>query len=73
MRRFRRLAGLFLVLALTAACQSTPAPSPFASPAAIDADLLDVTVAELHQFYADKNYTVTQVVQASPSTAFRIR
>ena len=31
--------------------------------AAIDRDLLDVTVPQLHRLYADKKYTVTQVVQ----------
>jgi amidase len=30
---------------------------------AIDRDLLDVTVPKLHRLYADKTYTVTQVVQ----------
>ena len=48
------------------ACQSTP-PAPAASPAdaraAMDRDLLDVTVAGLHRFYDAKTYTVTQVVQ----------
>jgi amidase len=29
----------------------------------IDRDLLDVTVLQLHRFYADKTYSVTQVVQ----------
>jgi amidase len=29
----------------------------------IDRDLLDVTVPQLHRFYADKTYSVTQVVQ----------
>jgi amidase len=33
------------------------------SRAAIDRDLLDVTVSQLHRLYADKTYTVTQVVQ----------
>jgi amidase len=32
-------------------------------PAAIDRDLLDVTVPQLRRLYADKTYTVTQVVQ----------
>src|SRR4051794_34134507 len=30
---------------------------------AVDRDLLDVTVAQLHRLYADKKYTITQVVQ----------
>ena len=31
--------------------------------AAIDRDLLDVTVPQLHRLYAERTYTVTQVVQ----------
>ncbi len=43
------------------ACQVVPeATSPRG---AIDRDLLDVTVPGLHRLYADKTYTVTQVVQ----------
>jgi Asp-tRNA(Asn)/Glu-tRNA(Gln) amidotransferase A subunit family amidase len=60
----RRL--LFLVIgvlvALTAACVER-SPAPRASAASIDTDLLDTTVAQLHKLYADKRYTVTQVVQ----------
>jgi len=51
---------------LAAACQSA-APPPAAPPtdarAAMDRDLLDVTVAGLHRLYDAKTYTVTQVVQ----------
>jgi amidase len=57
----------FLVVALASllgvavACRATPeAPSPRA---AIDRDLLDVTVPQLHRLYAEKTYTVTKVVQ----------
>lgn len=58
--RFTALASL---VTAAMACGPTPAP-PAASPAAaIDRDLLDVSVAQLHRFYADKKYTVTQVVQ----------
>jgi len=50
---------------LTAACAPAPGPSSSSAPgtAAIDRDLLDVTVPQLHKLYADKKYTVTQVVQ----------
>jgi amidase len=52
------LAGL---LGVAVACRTTPeAPSPRA---AIDRDLLDVTVPRLHRLYAEKTYTVTKVVQ----------
>src|SRR5450759_2812085 len=52
------LAGL---LGVAVACRTTPeAPSPRA---AIDRDLLDVTVPQLHRLYAEKTYTVTKVVQ----------
>jgi Asp-tRNA(Asn)/Glu-tRNA(Gln) amidotransferase A subunit family amidase len=47
-----------------AACQPSADASPASSQAsAIDQDLLDVTVPRLHQLYADKKYTVTQVVR----------
>ena len=44
------------------ACQRASAPERPAR-AAIDRDLLDVTVPQLHRFYVDRKYTVTQVVQ----------
>ena len=50
---------VLLVVAL--GCRSTPAIQ--APAAAIDGDLLDVTVPALHRLYADKKYTVTQVVK----------
>ncbi|HEY2908586.1 MAG TPA: amidase [Vicinamibacterales bacterium] len=59
--------GPFLIVALASllgvavACRSTPEATSLR--AAIDLDLLDVTVPKLHQLYADKKYTVTQVVQ----------
>lgn len=62
-----RLTSLAFALALSAACQATaPAPagpSPADARAAVDRDLLDVTVAGLHRLYDAKTYTVTQVVQ----------
>jgi Asp-tRNA(Asn)/Glu-tRNA(Gln) amidotransferase A subunit family amidase len=58
---------LALSLGAAAGCQ-TPAVEPVrssggASSATIDRDLLDVTVPQLQRFYAEKKYTVTQVVQ----------
>src|SRR3954464_8496394 len=44
--------------ACTGATPQQPPPGP-----AIDHDLLDVTVPQLQRFYADKKYTVTQVVR----------
>jgi amidase len=58
-----RLARVALVALLSgaAACRATPDnPSSIAT---IDGDLLDVTVPQLHRLYAEKKYTVTQVVQ----------
>jgi amidase len=53
--------ALASLLGITVACRATPeAPSPRA---AIDRDLLDVTVPQLHRLYAEKTYTVTKVVQ----------
>ena len=53
-------AGLATLLGVAAACRARPeAPSS----AQIDRDLLDVTVPQLHRLYADKKYTVVQVVQ----------
>ena len=46
---------------LLAACGSTPQRVPTVR--SIDDDLLEVTVADLHRLYADRRYTVTQVVQ----------
>ena len=48
-------------LTLAVACRAVPeAPPPAGS---IDSDLLDVTVARLHQLYEARKYTVKQVVQ----------
>src|SRR5262245_50929672 len=60
----RRLASALvtcgLVLGIGVAGQE-PKPAPARD--AIDRDLLDVTVAQLHRLYADRKYTVTQVVR----------
>ena len=54
-----------MITLLSVACATPPqAPASSATPgAALDRDLLDVTVAQLHRLYADKRYTVTQVVR----------
>jgi len=52
------VAGLAMLLGV--ACRATPAVPEHAS---IDRDLLDVTVPQLHRLYAEKKYTVSQVVQ----------
>ena len=54
------LAPLVLLL-LALGCRATPAIQAPAPP--IDGDLLDVTIPNLHRLYADKKYTVTQVVK----------
>ncbi|HEX5215101.1 MAG TPA: amidase [Vicinamibacterales bacterium] len=53
--------GVTVVLSVGVGCRTTPEPA--ARDAAIDHDLLDVTIPQLHRLYADKKYTVTQVVQ----------
>src|SRR4051812_48101162 len=58
-RRFV-VAGLATLIGIAVACRATPEAPARAS---IDRDLLDVTVQQLHRLYADKKYTVTQVVQ----------
>ena len=55
--------ALVILLSVAVACRATPEPPAPARAAAIDEDLLDVTVTELHRLYADKKYSVTQVVQ----------
>jgi amidase len=60
-RRPFLVVALASVLGVAVACRATPeAPS---RRAAIDRDLLDVTVLQLHRLYAEKTYTVTKVVQ----------
>ena len=57
-------AALIATLGITASCRATPDALPAISAiSAIDRDLLDVTVPRLQRFYAEKTYTVTQVVQ----------
>jgi len=51
-------AGLAAALVLAVACQSSAPDS-----GAIDRDLLDVTVPQLHRLYAERKYTVAQVVR----------
>src|SRR5678816_808829 len=62
-----RLAILAMLAAMTTlgvatACKDAPQAAPAPTPA-IDADLMDVTVPRLRQLYADRKYTVTQVVK----------
>src|SRR6266540_3975638 len=60
-RRLCLLVALASLLGVAVGCRATPeATSPRA---AIDRDLLDVTVPQLHRLYAEKTYTVTRVVQ----------
>lgn len=57
----RSFVARIATLGLAVACRATPdAAAPVA---AIDRDLLDVTVPQLHRLYEDKTYSVTQVVQ----------
>ncbi len=55
--------ALAVAVALAAGCRAMPGATSEAPSSAIDRDLLDVTVPQLQRFYADKKYTVTQVVQ----------
>jgi Asp-tRNA(Asn)/Glu-tRNA(Gln) amidotransferase A subunit family amidase len=60
-RRGFLLVALASLLGVGVACRAKPeATSPRA---AMDRDLLDVTVPQLHRLYAAKTYTVTNVVQ----------
>jgi len=58
----RSIIAAIATLAVATACQDKPDPVVAAPNAAIDRDLLDVTVPRLRQLYADKKYTVTDVV-----------
>src|SRR5262249_55407452 len=60
---FVALASLLGVPVPWRATTQTPAPEASPSSAAIDRDLLDGTVPQLHRLYAEKTYTVTQIVQ----------
>jgi amidase len=60
----RRYAVIALAILLSVPVgwrRSTPVQAP--AGASIDRDLLDVTVPQLHRFYAAKKYSVTQVVR----------
>jgi amidase len=61
----RRHPFLLIVLASLAclAFAGRVVPEARSPQVSIDRDLLDVTVLQLHRFYADKTYSVTQVVQ----------
>jgi amidase len=62
--RFAILSMLTAMAALGVATACKDAPKAAAAPTpAIDADLMDVTVPRLRQLYADRKYTVTQVVK----------
>jgi Asp-tRNA(Asn)/Glu-tRNA(Gln) amidotransferase A subunit family amidase len=63
MTHSRPFAGAALAILCSISVDCRAAPQPAAPGAAIDRDLLDVTVPDLHRFYAGKKYTVTQVVQ----------
>ena len=52
-----------LALALIGVMTGCAAPSPPPATFAIDTDLLDVSVPQLHAFYESRKYTVTQVVE----------
>ncbi len=54
-------AALIAIIGITAGCR--PASEGSQEPSPIDTDLLDVTVPALQRFYAEKRYTVTEVVQ----------
>lgn len=53
--------SLVLLLALASAAAAQAAP-PRARSAQMDRDLMEVTVPQLHRYYAEHKYTVTQVV-----------
>ena len=55
--------ALTLATALGIAGSACSTPNPTASGNAMDRDLLDITVPKLQQLYANKRYSVTQVVQ----------
>src|SRR5678816_1973651 len=59
------IASATIALAATLACQdrSTPGVAAAPSTSAIHRDLIDVTAPRLRQLYADKKYTVRQVVE----------
>jgi amidase len=50
-------------MSVAGSCQKTPTPVETPVTSAMDRDLTDVTVPRLRQLYADKKYTVTEVVR----------
>ena len=60
--RRHTIIALATLLSIAAACRRST-PEQARAGASIDRDLLDVTVPQLHRFYAEKKYSVTQVVQ----------
>lgn len=62
MRSCLSIAAVFATLGVTAACNDRSEPAATSGPT-IDRDLIDVTVPRLRQLYANRQYTVTQVVK----------
>ena len=62
MRPFRSIVATIASLGVAAACQDS-SKAAAAPAAAADRDFLDVTVPRLQQLYADRKYTVTDVVK----------
>jgi len=60
-----RLSILIAIATMSVAvsCRETPAPAETPVTSAMDRDLIDVTVPRLRQLYAEKKYTVTEVVR----------
>src|SRR5215204_4781276 len=50
-------------MSVAVSCQKTAAPAETRVTSAMDRDLIDVTVPRLRQLYADKKYTVAEVVR----------
>ena len=63
MRSRHPLLPLVTLIVIATACAGGSGPGASTRAAATDRDLLDVTVRQLHQLYADKKYTVTDVVR----------
>ena len=63
MRSRHPLLALVTLIVIATACAGGSGPGASTRAAATDRDLLDVTVRQLHQLYADKKYTVTDVVR----------
>ena len=58
--------SIFIAIAtagVAVSCRETPAPAETPVTSAMDRDLMDVTVPRLRQLYADRKYTVTEVVR----------